>query len=418
MSTRILMSLLVWACMLQSVFGQSKKTYLEANRYDLRAADVQFPQKDFKLFGFASYHGSAKAEEAEYQLMQSLIASDQPFASYLIETDYSTAHFFNQYLATGDSVLLKDLVYAFGSRVPQDCSVEVFQKWKKLRTLKQNELPQLEIVGVDAIANYKYAFMHIHELLGAYSADMKTVQQIELELQKDTIDYIAYYNSSGKELVRNFLADYDANKTKLKLDAKEQAITDYLIKNLELTLDRYNREETIYNNYMELDKVLAFSKQLQFVRYGFFHLEKEREHDTYPPFFARLIDNKVFKREEMITVMGYFTQSEVLWEVEYDQAGNYKSYKTEAGYGISDYWREYFKGIKNFKKTQVSDMTLYRLNAENTPYADGQPDMIEIKMIFSKSNKKQVKGKSTTDFIDYALLISDSPANQPLEILD
>ena len=81
--------------------------------------------------------------------------------------------------------------------------------------------------------------------------------------------------------------------------------------------------------------------------------------------------------------MGYLTKSEVLWDKIYDENGDYKTYTTEKGFGIGDYWKEYFKGIKELKKTKVSDITLFKLNSENSPYQNGA-DLIEIKLFFKE----------------------------------
>ena len=114
--------------------------------------------------------------------------------------------------------------------------------------------------------------------------------------------------------------------------------------------------------------------------------------------------------------MGYFSKSEVLWNKVYDENGNYVSFKTEKGFGIGDYWKEYFKGIGYLKKNKLSDLTLYKLNNNNTPYAVGT-DLIEVKLFLKASNRKVLKGKSTTDFIDYAVLIENSKNQTPIEEL-
>ena len=40
---------------------------------------------------------------------------------------------------------------------------------------------------------------------------------------------------------------------------------------------------------------------------------------------------------------------------------------------------------------------------------------MEVKQLFKKSNKAELKGKNTTDFIDFAVLISHSENQIPLE---
>ena len=58
------------------------------------------------------------------------------------------------------------------------------------------------------------------------------------------------------------------------------------------------------------------------------------------------------------------------------------------------------------------------MNNENSPYNRNQTDLMEIKLFLKKSNKNDLKGKTTTDYFDYALLISNSKANIPIEELD
>lgn len=130
-----------------------------------------------------------------------------------------------------------------------------------------------------------------------------------------------------------------------------------------------------------------------------------------------LIDSKFYQHNEVLSVIGYLTESNVLWDAVYDDEGNYESYTTEGGFGIGDYEKEYFLGIENLKNTRISDFTLFRLNKEGTPYNDGKPNLIEVVMTDEKSNGELVKGKSTTDFLDYALLISNSEANTPIEVM-
>ena len=108
----------------------------------------------------------------------------------------------------------------------------------------------------------------------------------------------------------------------------------------------------------------------------------------------------------------------MLWDLKYDEKKKYIGYTTEGGYGIGDYWKEYFKGINKLKNNRLSNLTLYRLNNENSPYKKNQTDLMEIKLFLKKSNKNDLKGKTTTDYFDYAILISNSKANKPIEELN
>ena len=128
--------------------------------------------------------------------------------------------------------------------------------------------------------------------------------------------------------------------------------------------------------------------------------------------------HNIYKKEEIISIAGFLTKSRVLWDLKYDEKKKYIGYTTEGGYGIGDYWKEYFKGINKLKNNRLSNLTLYRLNNENSPYKKNQTDLMEIKLFLKKSNKNDLKGKTTTDYFDYAILISNSKANKPIEELN
>ena len=68
--------------------------------------------------------------------MKSLI-KNKSIKYYLPETDFSIAHYFNEYLKNGDTILLKDLVTLYGIRVPQERTIEVYKKWQELKNIKK-----------------------------------------------------------------------------------------------------------------------------------------------------------------------------------------------------------------------------------------------------------------------------------------
>ena len=85
--------------------------------------------------------------------------------------------------------------------------------------------------------------------------------------------------------------------------------------------------------------------------------------------------------------------------------------------GIGNYWKEYFKGIGKLERNKISDLTLFRLNHKTSNYSRPGTDLIEVKLFLKKSNKAKIKGLSTSDYLDYALLISNSNAAIPIEEL-
>ena len=81
------------------------------------------------------------------------------------------------------------------------------------------------------------------------------------------------------------------------------------------------------------------------------------------------------------------------YDKKFDKKGDYKGYTTKAGFGISDYWKEYFKGIDNLKEAKLSDMTLFALNREGSPYAQDS-DLVEMKMFLKDHNTTKLVGKN------------------------
>ncbi len=396
--------------------SQSKVAYLRDNNFDLNSQNFNFPQKDFKIIGFGAYHGSAKTEQVEYSLLKSL-ANQGVIKFYLPETDFSIAHYFDQYLISGDTLLLKDLVKHYGIRVPQEKSVETYDKWKEIRKLNQRLLKdkKLAVVGIDKIVSYKYTSKHLLEITDFKASREKSLNDLVTMVKTDTTDFSPYYNSYSKLVLKEFVSDYELNPAKFTRIIKNKIAFSHIISNLKESFDdSSNREVVIFNNYQQLLNVYRFDQNAQFLRFGFFHIEKEREGNN-ASFFSMLIEKQIYQRNQVISVIGYLTDSHVLWDLEYDDNGDYKSFTTEGGMGIGDYEKEYFRGIDILKKTKISDKTLFRLNQINSPYNDGVPNLIEIIMTDEKSNGVDVEGKSTTDFLDYAILISNSKANTPIE---
>ena len=395
-----------------TAFSQNKKEYLKRNRFDIEKSGFKFPETDFNIIGFGAYHGSAKTYDAELHLIQSL-KKQNALDYYIPETNFSQAFFFQQYLETGNEELLKELVIAFQTIVNQEGTIETFEHWQKLRLLNQSyKNNPIKVIGFDVINEYQFPIKHIL-LLTDNVQNWKLKDELKTKLLEKDFDF-SIRNKETIQLLKNFIADYDTNKNLYSHQIKDTISFHHILKNITHNFDENrDREKIIFENYIYLKNIYHLETKKQFAKYGFFHLEKERE-QNYPSFFTRLTEQNIYERNKVITVMGYLTKSEVLWDKIYDKQGNYESYTIEKGYGIGDYWKEYFRGIKKLKKTKLSDITLFKLSNNHSPYNIGT-DLKEVKLFLKKSNGKILKGKATTDFIDYAILISNSKNQVPIE---
>lgn len=396
------------------VLSQNKKEFLRQNCFDLEQSTFIFPETNFNILGFGAFHGSAKTYDAEFSLIRSL-KKQNAIDYYIPETNFSQAFFFQRYLDTGDESLLKELVVAFQSIVNQEGTVETFTHWKKLRALNQSYPKNpIKIIGFDIINEYRFPIKHLLYLT-ENSQNWVLKEELKKTFSTEDMDF-SLENKELSQLLKSFIKDYEIHKNRYANQISDTLSYHHILKNIASNFEeKRDREQLIFENYLFLKDVYHLETKKQFAKYGFFHIEKEREQD-YPSFFTRLIEQKVYDRDKVITIIGYLTKSEVLWDTIYDKDGNYQSYTVEKGYGIGDYWKEYFKGIRNLKKTKLSDLTLFKLNNIDSPYHSGT-DLIEVKLFFKKSNGKELKGKVTTDFMDYALLISNSKHQTPIEAM-
>ncbi|KOS04639.1 hypothetical protein AM493_00220 [Flavobacterium akiainvivens] len=391
------------------VFAQDKEKYLSQHKNVLDAS-YTLPEPKARIIGFGAYHGSAKTEDAEVFILQSLL-KQQGVDYYFAETDISIAHYFNLYLSTGDEALLKDLIIHYGTRVPQERTVNVLEKWKRIKALN-DKLPKnkkITVLGPDIIVSYKYTYRHLLSLI-KNTKNWPLAQELQKTVDVDTTDYSAKYDSFSAKQLKDFVADYEADPAKYNKLIKDKKMFAYIISNIKTRQQKeFNREKELYENYLKLRDMYSIKGKTQFFRLGFFHIMKHKEGNN-ASFFSILIDNGIYKKQEVVTVMGYFTKSEVIWDDIFDDNGKYLRSTTEGDFGIGDAPNEYFKGIEALKKELVDDCTIYRLNAPGSPYNTAKcTDMIEV--VYDPPQKADYGTACTADFIDYAVLIGNSPAS-------
>jgi len=398
---------------IHTCFGQiSTEQYLKENRQDLRQS-TSIDIGESKMIGFGALHGSSKTEETELIILNDLIRTKN-LKYYFPETDFSTALYFQEYIETGNEQLLKELIYEYGERVPQERSIESFNKWKNVRQLFNEN--NIQIVGIDKIASYKFSVIQILKLT-------KNIENVYLDsLKLLTVDketnWVSYYKTDTKKILENFVTDYQENKNIYLKNVNDTVSLIHIINNLKLTFEKSSREQIIYENYKKLSNDFKPDNSIQFFRFGVFHIMKSRINNS-SSFFNRLIENNDYSKSEILTIQGFLTKSKVLWNVKFDKHGNYSSYTKKAGFGISDYWLEHYKDIRKLKTNTTSDITLFKLKEKYSPYIIVDDyKLVEIKKIFRKSFWNLEEGKSSVDYIDYAILISDSKANVPIEELE
>jgi len=386
--------------------------YLANNRTDL-LTETKIEIGQAKIIGFGALHGSSRTETTENIILTSLV-DEHNLKYYFPETDYSTAFYFQKYIESGDEDLLEELVFEYGAMVPQEKSIEVFKKWKNIRPVFLKN--DIRIVGIDKISSYKFTVKDLVSLIKENS-NWKFRDSLKmLDLDTNT-NWTAFYKTETRVILEHFVEDFTKNRAIYHTYIKDTVRFNHILKNLKHTFNRSYRETIIYKNYLVMKKKFSLENSVHFCRFGIFHIMKSKLNNG-TPFFARLIEDSIYNSSEVLTIQGFLTKSSVLWESVYDKNGIYQKGITKKGFGISDYWLEYFYDVKQLKKSKLSDITMFYLNSENNPYSiKDEFKLITVKRLFGRSPWIPEAGKSTLDYIDYAILISNSDANQPIEEL-
>lgn len=389
----------------------SHEAYLNDNRVDLtKTPSIEIGAA--KVIGFGALHGSAKTEETEQILLQDLV-KHKGLRFYFPETDFCTANYFQEYIESGDEKLLKEIIIEYKQRVPQEGSVEVFNKWRNLRPLFKEF--NVRIVGIDKIASYKFSINEIIKL--CKNVNNSYTDSLKLLVENQNTNWTSFAKTQVRSSIQRFVNHFENNKIDYFKNITDTALFNHIIFNLKQTFEQTNRTDVYIVNYENLNNKLNLSQSLQFFRFGVFHIMKSKINNS-STLFSKLIENNIYTSNEILAVQGFLTKSEVLWDLKYDKEGNYSGFTTKAGYGIADYWLEFYKGIKKLKQNKLSDMTLFYLVGADSPYKKADEyELLAIKKLIGKSFWNPENGKTTVDYIDYAIIISNSVANTPIEEL-
>ncbi|MBI1836474.1 MAG: hypothetical protein HYR91_04340 [Flavobacteriia bacterium] len=109
-------------------FSFCQRAYLKTHSQTL-TDNFKLNLDSIKVIGFGAFHGSSETENAEILLLNKIFQTNHSM-NYFPETDFSTAYYFEKYLNSGDGKLLKDLINEYRIRVPQEGSIEFYDKWQ------------------------------------------------------------------------------------------------------------------------------------------------------------------------------------------------------------------------------------------------------------------------------------------------
>jgi len=388
---RALIFLAIFSCSLSLVAQERMNNHLISHRTDLRKDSISTRTP---MIGFTVIHGSAKSEEAELALISSIIIRTDTLY-YFPEIDCASAYYFNRYLENGDTLLLERQVLNFGKRVPQEGSREMYNKWEKLHELASYKT--IKVFGIDKLIDYRNYYHLLEEITENTWPGWE-------HLDKDQVDSLSI--AAMKEQVLRLIDNYAGNPQEYEKGVLSQSLFSLLMNDLrDSFLDKTARRDSVmYENYLRQDRIHSFRNHTQFVRMGVYHMMKENFDNMYPGFLGILVDQDTYKPEEIYSVLGILSESEVLW-MERDESGNYRYTTRSDGFSTGS---DFFNSTL-LKPYVLSDLTLFDFRGGHSPFATD--DFVILK---NRDMWRPLPNKSTLDYLDGVVLIQNSPANTPL----
>ena len=405
---RLLRTILLYGLLLNSLTAAArggKDAFLAQRAVPFARAQLAFPDS-IRIWAFGALHGAARTEDTELVLLEKLLAR-RDSVWYFPETDFSTACYFEAYLHSGDDSLLRRLVDSYGLRVPQERTVEVCEKWRRLRRSTQDK--HFRVVGLDPVCSPDFALQY---LLDSMRDEAWPYREPLHRLSAASDEAVCGQFGS---LLSGMAADYVRRPDYYAAQVRDTASFGYVIRDLQRMGEK--REQGMVRNYRELNARYDFRRGVQVVRMGVGHILKGAE-DGWRPFLMRLVEQGLYRPTEICTVQAFLTRSRVLWNAKSDAAGAYAGFTTKGGWGISDCWRERFRGIRHLKRNRRGDMTFFDLRGPASPYADADClDLVVCRRPFGRTERCP-EGAVTLDYLDAAVLIRGSRAAQPIDELD
>lgn len=407
---------------------------LNANEVNLEKVNYQFNKSFYEndVFFFGFVHGSEIPQKLDVELLKDLNKNGVRY--YAPEIDYSLAYFFNEYLISGNGLILDFACNQYRNRVPQDASIQFKNKWKAIYEYNNSitNVERITVLGLDKEFSKDLTLTHIAFIAPEKNTGIPIVDSLKYfkNLNIKEINIISgkpvfksgkswdYFFATEKTTFLNrFTAEYKKDSL-LILKAFAEKSDD--LKHIMSQPQNTNRERIIYHNFNRLGLPLILKKEKIYLNYGYFHIHQKTINGVMP--VAGLI--KENKEIGVVSIVGMLTESECLKgsKFKYTQpiiiketkfkGASYNGYKTSKTWD-GDHLFERVNGIKWLKIiSKDNQVMLFQLNETNSPFFDNM-----LFADFSRGGKKWEveKGAVTNDYFQYILLIKNSKPNIPLE---
>jgi len=333
------------------------------------------------------------------------IAKNKVIDYFLIELDYSSSYFINEYLKKGEQSQL-DLVFSqFEGTFYFNTSI--VNSFKKIR--KNSLLHNTKTIGVDIYHIPLIGFKHLQILTEARLVDENILPNFNafLKLPYDSIryrnkDFIYLLQSANNEiraLNETLKSQWGKNLLEIQYILNTMDLT-YKIKTSEEDKQDSLRDHQMFENFKELSKLLTIKKSDKLLfSGGREHVIKSELPNTQK--FVHLIERHLYKNKTLSIVM-FYTNS--MFMIPNEQFG----IEGEGAYSEKNFFNDdgpFFQldNINLIKDvSQGKNLTIFDLHGKKSPFT--------TENIFTKEYSSPYP---TSQFYDFVILINNSKATKP-----
>ena len=387
--------------------------YLRQHQESVPAADgLRFTVFDSafyrnRLFLLGEAHGCAVPQEVDFALLQHLNAR-VGVRHYAAEIDPAQAHYFNEYLRTGDEANL-NAVFDYWAGAAQWGNEEFFAKIRRIRALNQT-LPaarRIQFLGLDRVQQVSLSGRYLSALLtgAGYRAgttpaldSLRTLLSARAEEADDLPPLAALAQRAAQALPR------------LPDSVARPAAT--VLRNLGYLAPRVRRDSVMVLNLAAAyaDGQLADTAKL-YGMWGLAHvLQDEFNHVRM---LAGLVRRTAIPcQTRVVSLVTFLLDSEMMLP-----AGAAPPFlRPEGAPSVAvpmsqDGPLVFAPGVLDLAAvTAPATTTIFRLDAPGSPYAHSQRLAAARAPAFGQTLLPTKNGGVTTDYFQYAVLVRNSPA--------
>ena len=354
-----------------------------------------------KIFLTGEAHGVAVNHELDLKFLK-YFKDRAGVKYYLAETSYSSAHFINKYLNTGDEKYLEDTYRQL--KGTNTWSKNSYNFWKELydynQTLPNEE--KIQVVGVDIEHQKINAYRFFLDVL----PDQEPPEEIQEKIYNIKNIYSSIETMGSSQILRSseeLKRDMEDNKSIYQEYLGEDFIGFNLVNtNLINSARAYSvgqnyvrwndtRDRMMYENFRIIHDQLPEGKY--YGQWGSEHIYQSKMNDIM--WFAAHLNSEGSEfQNKILSILYQYDECE---RMSISPTGSYSA--TQINF--------YSGQFKRINDEVGGDLNIYKLTGEDSPF-------LELPM--SNSRTGEMLEEAILDFYQYRVFIKNSPATEPLGV--